>query len=125
MLDDDSCDDGSTSRCLLAALWTISRHITTPQSASVRHDLAVLHDIADGGSTGAVSLLPRPPTWHLLGLVCCNNIITIIKIIIIITSARMYRVVQKNRGHSTFVQISRKLQKIIIRCFAHAKATVY
>ena len=31
----------------------------------------------------------------------------------------------KNRGHSTFFQISRKLQNIIIRFFAHVKASVY
>jgi len=65
----DRCYDGGSSRCLLSALRTTSRHITTPESASLRCSLAVLHGVADGRAAGSVSLLSWPPTRHLLGFV--------------------------------------------------------
>ena len=65
----DRCYDGGSSRCLLTALRTTSRRITTPESASLRCRLAVLHGVADGRSAGPISLLSWPPTRHLLGFV--------------------------------------------------------
>ena len=69
----DRCYDGGSSRCLLTALRTTSRRITTPESASLRCSLAVLHGVVNGRAAGPVSLLSWPPTRHLLGFVsdCC------------------------------------------------------
>ena len=69
VLNDDGRHDGGSTRRLLATLRTISRHITTAQSATLCFGLAVLHDAADGRAAGAVSLLSRPADWHLLGSV--------------------------------------------------------
>jgi len=69
VFDDDRRYDGCPSRCLLAALWTASRHITTPEPASLCYVLAVLHGFADGRAARSVSLLPRTSIRHLLGSV--------------------------------------------------------
>jgi len=61
--------DGGTSRRLLAALRTLSRHTTVTESPALCSDLAVLHDLVDACSARSISLLPRPPTRHVLGLV--------------------------------------------------------
>ena len=67
--DDDRRYNGGSSGRLLAALRTTSRHITTPQPASLCCGLAVLHGVADGGAPRSVSVLPWSPTRHLLGCV--------------------------------------------------------
>ena len=69
VFDDDGCNNGGSSRCLLTALWTISRHITAAQSTSLCVHLAVLHGPTDGRSACSISLLSWTSTRHLLGSV--------------------------------------------------------
>ena len=71
MSDDDCRYDGGSSRRLLAAVWTISRRITTPESSSLCCGLAVLRSTVDGRVAGAVSVLPRSAARLLLGSVPC------------------------------------------------------
>ena len=79
MLDNDGHHNGGSSRCLLAAVRTVTWHLTTAKSSSVRYDLAILHDTADGRAVGAVSLLSRSAARHVLGSVSLLLVLRLIK----------------------------------------------
>jgi len=69
VFDNDGCDYGGSSRCLLTTLWSISWHITTAQSSSLCFHLAILHGATDDGPAGSIYLLSWTSSRHLLGSV--------------------------------------------------------